>query len=537
MIRAQFVFLSFLAVIPAVLQAAQPRLSSDFELQAARDQLRAAQDPSSRIAAHLNLGDVEKSRGDVESSREQFSSAAMLARTTAAESRTRGHIESYARMTAWSGMAMAKLGLDVEAVGAFEESIRYLSDSPAIWNLYASAMTVLGRSDRAISFAANAVAVAPKGTSASEILDLDVYKYSLASALLAKNDSANSREAQKLLEEIDQSLDGKPFSRIRNEIARNEQFEIFSTASGDGAAYLSLWNRSHLRLGQVYETGGHTADARLAYRKVLVLRTDDAEALTGMARLAVNAAERDDYFRAAFSADPFSFPLLNAYRNALAGSPSGLRSPDGDSPGARLQRAVLASRDGRSGESDRLLKDLDKEFGPQRVIDFLLAKNAAARGDFEAARSMSSSGSLPEPERAELRSMVRNADAGSRHALELLVPAHESPRLLSPEELQSLIALFRSPEITAEQRTAFDATAFHSTARFAEPVAKDDSTTTFSSGNIGSIPFRFSSPTRFQGTYDGASALDLEFRILGLSEEAGREIVLLEPIRLTGQSR
>ena len=220
----------------------------------------------------------------------------------------KGDIEGYARNDGLVGNGHGETRTRRGSrSAAFEESIRYLSDSPSIWNLYASAMTVLGRRERAISFAGNAVTVAAtaKGSSASELLDLNVYKYALASALLGKNDPATSEQAQKLLEDIDRSLDGRQFSSIRNEIAGNEQFEIFSTARGDAAAYLSLWNRSHLRLGQLYEDGGHIDDARRVYGKVLSLRTDDAAALAAIARLAVNASERDRSFQAAFAADPF----------------------------------------------------------------------------------------------------------------------------------------------------------------------------------------------------------------------------------------
>ena len=80
MTRWPLFFLSFLLLMPPSLKASQRRLYSDFELKAALEQLSSAHDPSSRIAAHLNLGDVEKSRGNAESSRKQFSSAATLTR-------------------------------------------------------------------------------------------------------------------------------------------------------------------------------------------------------------------------------------------------------------------------------------------------------------------------------------------------------------------------------------------------------------------------------------------------------------------------
>ena len=71
--------------------------------------------------------------------------------------------------------------------------------------------------------------------------------------------------------------------------------------------------------------------------------------------------------------------------------------------------------------------------------------------------------------------MVVNAETRSGRAVDTLSPAPgDSPRLLGPEELQSLISLLGSPEITAEQRASFDATSFHSSVQFREPVSEDE---------------------------------------------------------------
>ena len=71
---------------------------------------------------------------------------------------------------------------------------------------------------------------------------------------------------------------------------------------------------------------------------------------------------------------------------------------------------------------------------------------------------------------------------------------------------------------------ALDEASYTSTARFTGTV--------FESGTIEGVPFRFSGPTEFQGTFDIAQPLRLTYRILGVTRAGESEALLLEPLRL-----
>src|SRR5207248_522947 len=115
------------------------------------------------------------------------------------------------------------------------------------------------------------------------------------------------------------TLRSDQFASLRATVARREQFEIYSSAKGDEAAYISLLNRPQLRLAALYEGRGALDAAREQYRHVLEGRSDDPTALTALARLATSDAEREKYFAAAFDANPFSLPLIRSYRAARTG--------------------------------------------------------------------------------------------------------------------------------------------------------------------------------------------------------------------------
>ena len=82
------------------------------------------------------------------------------------------------------------------------------------------------------------------------------------------------------------------FASLRGSVARRESFEIYSTARGEEAAYISLLNRSQLRLAALYEGRDDKEAARQQYQRVLDARSDDPTALAAMARLARSSISR-----------------------------------------------------------------------------------------------------------------------------------------------------------------------------------------------------------------------------------------------------
>src|SRR2546429_83472 len=141
-------------------------------------------------------------------------------------------------------------------------------------------MSLLHKPLKAQPAARNAVQIATRDVEASPTvanrLDLAVYQYSLATY-------TNSEE---LLRTVIASLKSSAFDPLKKSVVRNESFEVYSTARGDEAAYVSLLNRAQLRLGALYEERGNAADARAAYESVLASRSDDPTALAALARLA-----------------------------------------------------------------------------------------------------------------------------------------------------------------------------------------------------------------------------------------------------------
>jgi tetratricopeptide (TPR) repeat protein len=204
----------------------------------------------------------------------------------------------YATATAYAALADAKLGNASAAFDEAEEAIRYTSGSAKSWNLYASAMSLLNRPPKAVAAARNAVAIASRQT---DKLDLAVYQYSLASALIEIGDQD---EAEQLLRTVTTSLRSAGFEPLRRNIARSESFEVYSSARGDEQAYLALLNRAGLRLARLLESKGDESGARVEYERVLETRTDDPTALAALARVSPK------YFDAAFEANPFSMTLI-----------------------------------------------------------------------------------------------------------------------------------------------------------------------------------------------------------------------------------
>jgi tetratricopeptide (TPR) repeat protein len=459
---ARFSVLLFVGVL-----SAQTRIASDFEIQQMEQQVAGSKDFLSQLSGHLNLGDLRLTRNETAVARTEYAKALEIATNERLAARRASEITRYATATSYAALAQAKLGNAADAFGLSEEAIRYTSDSAKSWNLYASAMTALGRPAKAASAARNAVAIASKE---SDKLDLAIYQYSLASSLLELNQNA---EAEKLLIDVVTSLRSPAFASLRRDVERTESFEIYSTARGEQSAYISLLNRSQLRLARLYEDRGDAAHAREQYANVLADRSDDPTALSAMARLSQSPEDRDRYYAAAFDANPFSLSLIRDYQRHLSVEQTLLSAPD--TTGGRVRLAL------QQMQRNELI-------AARQTIDQLLQK-------------------------------FPNNDT-----LQLL--AHEiDQRREGGSDLGALIAAFNNNTLTAPQRAELDQKTFTSEVVF-------DAGPPFETGKIDGIPFRFSEPMTFNGAFASGVPLRLTYRILGASQLNGADALLLEPVRL-----
>ncbi len=337
--------------------------------------------------------------------------------------------------------------------------MRYASDDAESWNLYASAMRVLGHPRKAVNAARNAVALAQKP------LDVAIYQHALATAL---TESGESNEAERLLVTVTESLRSSKFDALKREAARTESFEIYSSARGDVAAYVSLLNRAQLRLASLYEQRGDVVNARRQYERVLEGRTDDPTALAALARLSPS----DEKYAEAFEANPFSLSLVREYQRYL----------QTHHPPVPNEITV-----------------------PRALIQL-------ARGETRAARETLDNLLERFPQSETLRTLRREAEASN-----VSLPSPNP----TGTELRSLLQNFE--RITPEQRVALDQTTFTSAVVF-DSANVANNQTTFESGTIDGVPFRFSEPTIFAGTFPVNA--HLTYRILGVSRDA----LLLEPL-------
>ncbi len=438
--------------------AQETRIASDFEIAQTRAQIARSRDFLTQLSGHLNLGDLYTTRNETATAREEYARALAIAMRDRVDARRGSDMTRYSTATGYAGLAQAKLGRGGDAFALLDESIRYAADSAKSWNVYASAMTILDKPAKAVAAARNAVAIAERDLqrepSLANRLDLAIDRYTLA--------NAGGEQAE--LRNVVESLRSPAFEPLRRQVAREEAFEIYSTARGEAAAYLSLLNRAQLRLAAVLEAQGDTAGARREYERVLETRTDDPAALTALARLAP-PAERERYFAAAFDANPFSLPLIRTYQRYLGRTPP--NDVDDSSTGGKIRSALIAMRRGETRSA-------------RTTLDALLAR----------------------------------------------FPKNETLRTLRAEA---------SPQWLAEagERQILDAKTFTGTAVFnATPVAAAPGQTVFESGTIDGVPFRFAEPVAFAGTFAPGTPLRLTYRILGATDLAGADAMLLEPLRL-----
>jgi hypothetical protein len=486
--------LLMLAFLPTI-AFAQSRIASDFEIAQMQRQLATSPGFTSQVAARLNLGDARRARNESGLARAEYSRAFEISAKERLDSRRDGDLTRYATATSYAALAAAKLGQETQAFELAEEAIRYEAGSAKSWNLHASVLSLLGHPAKAIASASNAVTIAgadlKRNATIDNQLDLAVYQYALAGALA---DGHRSDEALQLLRTISSALDGNAFAAIRRNAAESESFEVQSSARGNVAAYLSLVNRVHLRLGALQEKAGDATAARDSYARVLRWRTDDPTALAAMARLSESAAQREQRFAEAFEANPFSRKLIEEYRRDLAGGTK--PEAGGSTTGARMRDALARlDRGDRSGAA-RIFESLRASYPDNDVVAALIDEATAVKA-------------LPS---------FLAGDAAIANA--------------SPADLALLVDLLSSGRITAAQRATLDHAELQSDVTFDAMESSEPASTTFLSGAAGTVKVRFSQPVRFRGTFPSSLPLKLTYRILGLAESDDTDALLIEPVRL-----
>jgi len=461
---------------PSILPAQETRIASDFEMRQMERQAATAKDFESQLSAHLNLGDLHLARNESAAARDEYRNVLAIAEKERLVARKDGNLAKYATATMYAGFTHAKLGDEAAAFELLDEATRYAGDDAKTWSLYADAMGHLSLPGKAAAAARNAVTIGErKGDSP---LDLAIYRFTLA-AYIPRD------EAIATLERVVATLKSPQFDAVRRDIARHESFEIYSTVRGDANAYISLLNRSQLRLAKLYEERGEEARARKTYQDVLAARSDDPTALAAIARLSQSNEERARDFVDAFDANPFSLDTIRAYEQWLraGGSIADDSRDDSTSPGAQVRHAVEQIVRGERPSLDALMKQFP---GNDTLRDLATMPRAAAP--------------------AFLSGSATN-----------VTPA--------PDELRALMQL----DLTPEQRVALDRIAFTSRVTFAPGPPAPAGQTIFESGTIGDVPFKFSEPIAFSGTF--ATTARLTYRILGVSGTA----LLLEPLKLEAE--
>jgi tetratricopeptide (TPR) repeat protein len=230
-------------------------------------------------------------------------------------------------------------------------------------------MSALGLPAKAISASRNAVAIASRE---NDPLDLAIYKYSLASAL------GDTPETESLLIDVVKSLRSDAFADLRRQVARAESFEIYSTARGDVAAYISILNRAQLRLARLYEDRGDVARAREQYANVLRDRTDDATALAAIARL--DPSEQN--YKLAFDANPFSLPLIRDYQKYLGGWRVAGGGSEAETTGDQVRFALQQMQVGQYPAAIAMITTVQKQFPDNDTLAILLREIEEKRNAF-----------------------------------------------------------------------------------------------------------------------------------------------------------
>lgn len=452
--------LALLLALAVPLAAQTTRMASDYEIREMQAQVAGANDFSSQVSGHLNLGDLRVTRNEKELAMQEYSTARAAAEKERMQSRRESQLEKYAVATLFAALAEAKMGHEVPAFELAEDGIRFGQDSSQLWNVYSSTMSAMHKSGKAIAAARNAIELE------KDPINLEIDRLSLALSLDENHESA---EAIKELEKIVASLKSSKFDSLRKQVAQSESFQEYSTVRNDVSAYVTIMIRAQQQLANLYERRGDPELARRTYREVLKTRTDDPVALGELARLTSSA----EGFSEAFDANPFSMDLIDAYKEFAHNR---RLDTNGTSNGAQMRRAI-----------EQMVRGED--LAARRTLDALAMKF---------------------PNNAAITKLVREVDARSGGDF--------------IKDLRATLTMLAQDRVTAEQRAQLDKTILTGTAIFdALP---------FETGTIDSIPFRFSEPIAFKGTFAAKTPLKLTYRILGATESNGASALLLEPIKV-----
>lgn len=452
---------------------AQTRIASDFEIQQMEQQVARSRDFTAQYSGHLNLGDLRATRNENVQARTEYLEAYEIAQKERLDARKASEMTRYATATSLAAAAEARLGDAGHAFELAEEAMRYTSDSSKSWNLYANMMATLDRPSKAAGAARNAVAIEERS---GESLDLAIYRYTLASSLIRLRQSP---EAERLLLQVVTSLRSSKFASLQRNVQEHEAFETYTTTRGEESAYVSLLSRAQLRLARLYEDRSDAARAREQYQNVLAARSDEPTALAAMTRLARNEDERARSFIDAFNANPFSIPLIRDYQRYIGDRPTA-PGYQPETTGDRVRAALQQMQRGELTAARETLTALTEKFPNNDTLQVLL------------------------------REVERKRSAG--------------PVTIGPSpDLRALLAAFQDNRLTPEQRTQLDQTTFTSNVVF-------NGASPFESGTIEGVPFRFSEPTVFQGSF--AANARLTYRILGATRVGEADGLLLEPVRL-----
>ena len=512
----------FLLLAASSLAAAEPRLTSDYEIEIARRQLESARTSREKIAPHLNLGDIRAARHETDAANGHYNAALRIADEMAHSARKRADLSSYADAVTYRAAALAKLGRPGDARAAFEEAIRYRSDDPSTWNLYASGMRVAGLPEKAEAAARNAVLLAEeRKVTAKAVLDVAIYRYALAGAIYEQR--RDDPEVGELLAAVVGTLDGPELAKVRERARDQEIFEIFTIVRSDEDALVSLLNRALLLLGRHHEARGETVAARSAWERVLRMREDDPAALAGLARLATSPQEISQRYLRSLEANPWSIPQLRQYE-AFAESPDAPR-PEGSSAGAAMQRAVWLLARAREAEASAEIDRIADAHGERPATIYLAARAAVAMGDGEKAEALI--GRLEDLPEAALLRRAMAARSESRASSSEILSSLGSPVVDPSSDLLIGLARLVSESRSPAELAQIDALLFQGIVDLDEALSRDGSTTVFASGTIEGIPFRFSVPVAFRGDLS-AGEHRLAFRLAGI---AGATL-LVEPLEL-----
>lgn len=515
-------------LVAFIASAAEAQIASDFEIRHLEQQLD-SRDVVQRISANLNLGDIYASRSEQQRARTHFQTARELANRRRAERRRDSDLSGYATATAYEALATSRLGNLDRARELFDEVLRYGSDTPRLWNLFASAMLAAGELDEAVAAARSAIVTGElelnRAADPSARLDLEIWRYTLASALAERATGNDLTASEQLLRLTASALASPEFRRIAEAAAEQEQFRTYSSTRNDIDAYISLRNRVQLRLGKVLERQERRDEAAAVYRTVLAWREDDPVALQGLARTTRDDAQRLRYFEQAFEANPFSIPLLQEFDQFA--EQRDLPLPSGSSTGARVRRGILESQRGDHARARTTLQQLRREFPSSEVVEFLIARNELRDGSSGADLNV-----LPtlrdERLRSELRSAIderARAGAARPHFLTLATRG-QVIRDTSPDDLARLLTVIRFGTLSPAERALVDSLTFSSVATFdALRQSPQPGTTQFISGTIGGVRFRFPAATTFRGLFE-TTTLRLTYRVLDV---AGDELIV-EPV-------